>query len=448
MFHLTPFFIMTKVKSPVISLMMRKSKTNSKGEHPIVLTVSMSGRVEKASGVWLLEKHWDAQRQAVKRSCPNYLNVHQTLSNLKRKYEDKKMELEMANQPYTVKDILSEQSTTTYESKAYEDLVGLYRAHSGICNGTFKTYMQTYRRLSKSLGEGFSIDGITTAFIRKWMAQMLTEGLKGSNVFKHLKSCHTICMYALSKGLIASDPFYGVRINLEKTHRLYFLQNAHVRFIAEYLADMLKAEGGAERLHRRWGDEFAVGFFYILLKLNGAAPIDAALLRVKDVSRKVLGGEEYYQVQFRRRKTNVAVEVLWKVDWMSNMLLGSFLEGKGEDDYVYPILRGGEKDVVKTTGNVTRHLVVRLRRWLDEVINNVIKRWNGYFTDKVDYIYVDKVVYYTARHTLATNYLNSAGANPAELAQIMGRSVSGIGNYVHQLTDEESALQRLRRMSF
>ena len=66
----------------------------------------------------------------------------------------------------------------------------------------------------------------------------------------------------------------------------------------------------------------------------------------------------------------------------------------------------------------------------------------------IDVIDTGQVVYYSARHTLATHYLNSSGANAAELAAVMGRSVSGIGTYVHQLTDEQSTLLRLERLSF
>lgn len=440
---------MTKLKSPSINLMLRKSKVNSKGEHPLVLIVAMNGRVEKSTGIWLLDKHWDAQRQQVRKSCPNYLNVQHSLTLLVRECEDRKMELERSGVSYSLRDIIEGKKIVQSFNGRYKELMYNYIASKGITNGTAKTYIQSYNRLSVALGSDFLVRDISQGFIRSWMRSMMDEGLKGSNVLKLLKACHTICLYGVKKGVIHEDPFEGIKLGtLEKTHRLYHLSSVHVRLIREYLMDMLKADGGVDRLHRRWGNEFAVGLFYILLKMNGCAPIDAALLKVRDVNRKVIGGSEYYSVSFRRRKTGVAVDVLWKVDELSDLLLGGFLSGKSADDYVYPILVGNEKDVVKACGAVCSRLIVRLRKWLDKEINVVIERLNGLSEEKIDIIDTGQVVYYTARHTLATHYLNSSGANAAELAAIMGRSVSGIGTYVHQLTDEQSTLLRLERLSF
>lgn len=448
---------MTKVKSPQISLMMRRSKTNSKGEHPISLCVSMNGRVEKSSGIWLLEKHWDAQRQCVKRSCPNYLNVQHSLHSLLREAEDRKMELERLGQPYSPRDIVSPQKPTLVLSGRYEDVQYHYVTSKALNIGTIKTYSQVYNILLKSLGNGFLVSDITNGFIRNWMRDLSSSGMKTSNILKILKTCHTICLYALSKGLIDTDPFDGIRMGvLDKSHRVYYLETVHVKMIRELMEDMLGHWDGVawhwkndkvyERLHTRWTDEFSIGFFWVLLKMHGAAPIDAAMLRNRDVKMNWIDGEEYYCITFRRRKTHAEVVVNWKKDYLSDILLGDFLNVGDMDGYVYPILKGDEKDVVKACGAVCRGLIVRLRKLLDKVNERILGLVNeGQVINPID---TENVVYYTARHTLATLYINKDGANVAELAQIMGRSVSGIGTYVHQLTSEADTVARLKRLEF
>ena len=62
------------------------------------------------------------------------------------------------------------------------------------------------------------------------------------------------------------------------------------------------------------------------------------------------------------------------------------------------------------------------------------------------YLINNNTTLYSARHTFATIFINSEGAKTAELAQMMGRSVSGIDRYIKDLMGVEDVLRARDKM--
>ena len=62
------------------------------------------------------------------------------------------------------------------------------------------------------------------------------------------------------------------------------------------------------------------------------------------------------------------------------------------------------------------------------------------------YLISDNTTLYSARHTFATIFINSEGAKTTELAQMMGRSVSGIDRYIKDLMGVEDVLKARDKM--
>lgn len=56
-------------------------------------------------------------------------------------------------------------------------------------------------------------------------------------------------------------------------------------------------------------------------------------------------------------------------------------------------------------------------------------------------IEVGKVVMYTARHSRASNYLDTPGATVSALASMMGRSSNCISTYVHRIQQNKEVLK-------
>jgi predicted transcriptional regulator len=67
--------------------------------------------------------------------------------------------------------------------------------------------------------------------------------------------------------------------------------------------------------------------------------------------------------------------------------------------------------------------------------------------ENIDNFLIDeKTTLYSARHTFATIFINSEGAKTSELAQMMGRSVSGIDRYIKELMSIEDVLKARDKM--
>ncbi len=102
--------------------------------------------------------------------------------------------------------------------------------------------------------------------------------------------------------------------------------------------------------------------------------------------------------------------------------------------------------------------------WLKDLVDKYAdkplpkKLCKGYFDHKLvisknlnketiaNYYIDERTTFYSARHTFATIFINSEGAKTAELAQLMGRSVSGIDRYIKELMSIEDVLKARDKM--
>lgn len=51
---------MAKVSTATVRLVLKKNRKNKNDEYPVYIVVCFGGRVEKATGVSVKEKYWDA----------------------------------------------------------------------------------------------------------------------------------------------------------------------------------------------------------------------------------------------------------------------------------------------------------------------------------------------------------------------------------------------------
>ena len=58
----------------------------------------------------------------------------------------------------------------------------------------------------------------------------------------------------------------------------------------------------------------------------------------------------------------------------------------------------------------------------------------------------EKTTFYSARHTFASNFINSEGATAGELATLLGRNVSGIDRYIKELTTIQDIIAARNKM--
>ena len=140
--------------------------------------------------------------------------------------------------------------------------------------------------------------------------------------------------------------------------------------------------------------------------------------------------------EFKRKKTSRSVSIRLKRDIMTIIglehMLG-FAHG-----YVYPILKEGitDKQLLKMSAKWSQKAIGFVKEAFMSINEDIAKNnaVNGCNEPIVD---LNRLVFYTARHSFAMHYLNSSGSTVNGLASLMARSPETISTYIHQLTNDE-----------
>ena len=441
---------MAKLSSASIRLVQKMNRRMSDGSYPIYIVVCFHGRVEKSTGVSCLVRDWDSKREVVKRSCGNSVVLNQMLYSVKNRVIQRKNEFEFGEKAYTASMLLQDCVVDLNgKSNIYIDVMNRLMDERRLKDKTRKRYMYGYRKLCDYVGRNdFIIDELNLGFIKDFMGSLSVADSAKRDICACIASCWN---YAISKRLVdaADYPFNEFKFTqkYKDAQRDYCIDLVNMKKLREYFLDMViirngnrwtYVDGALERLQKRTSKEFGLCYFLAMYYLNGSAPTDVARLRVGDVSRIVIDGEDYYRVEFYRQKTHTSVSVRLKRNMFSIVLLEHFL-GFSRNGYVYPVInwREGMSDeqVQKSIDKCGEKAIVWVRKAFEEINQRTIESnvMNHCQEPLVD---VSKVVLYTARHSLASNYLNSPGATVRGCASLLSRSANTIACYIHSLSQD------------
>lgn len=161
---------------------------------------------------------------------------------------------------------------------------------------------------------------------------------------------------------------------------------------------------------------------------------DVALLKIDNCERISIEGVDYWKIEFKRQKTGVNVSVRLKRNVFSIIMLEHFL-GRSKSKYVYPIITNNADTFEKiiSCSNNFGGVAIKWVRKAFRVINQKTIEYNAKYDKEEPLVDISKVVLYTARHSFASNYLNSEGATVVGAASLLARSANTIATYIHQL---------------
>ena len=438
---------MVKLSTASVRLVQKKNRMNKVGEYPIYIVVCFGGRVEKATGVSCLERHWDSRREVIKAACPNSAVLNKMLSDIKGRVIDRKNELEYNGRIYTPS-MLLEGCKVDYNGKSniYIDVMNKLMSDRRLQTNTRNKYQYAYKKLVEYIGrKDFIIDELNVGFVKdfcKWLSV-------GDSTKRDICSCiASIWNYGIDRKLVNADEYPFAEFKFTQKYkdgiRDYCIDLVNIKKLKEYFLDMIierdgglwhYRDGALDRLHKRTSKEWGICWFLACFYLNGSAPTDVARLKVSDCSRIMIDGVDYWKVEFKRKKTGTVVNVRLKRDQFSIILLEQFL-GFSSDGYVYPVIGDAEGDAiqrrVKKYGEIA---ITWVREAFNEINEETIKSnvSNGLEEPLVD---CDKVVLYTARHSFASAYLNSEGATVRGAASLLSRSANTISVYIHALQND------------
>ena len=440
---------MAKLSSASIRLVQKMNRRMSDGSYPIYIVVCFHGRVEKSTGVSCLVRDWDSKREVVKRSCGNSVVLNQMLYNIKNRVIERKNDYEYNEKAYTASMLLEDCVVDLNgKSNVYVDIMNRLMDERRLADKTRKRYMYGYRKLCDYVGrKDFIIDELNVGFVKDFMRWLDVADSAKRDICACIASCWN---YAISKKLVSGDdyPFSEFKFTqkYKDTMRDYCIDLVNMRKLKEYWLDMVierngnlwhYREGALERLQKRTSKEFGLCYFLAMYYLNGSAPTDVARLKVSDVSRIMIEGEDYYKVEFNRKKTHTGVSVRLKRNMFSIILLEHFL-GFSRNGYVYPVISPNavtDEQVQKSIDKCGEKAIVWVREAFEEINQETI-RYNVENHCQEPLVDVSKVVMYTARHSLASNYLNSPGATVRGCASLLSRSANTIATYIHSLSQD------------
>ena len=437
---------MAKVNSATVRLVLKKNRKMRNGEYPVYLVVCYHGRLEHSCGVSCLSKHWDEKGERIK----NNPVQNKLIQDMKAKVIAKKNEYELESKQYTIHMLINALQENAVEASNLYGVVYLNLIEEKrLSEGSKRRYKHAYSLLVEFMGRNdFIIDELTVGIMKdfsKWMENKLQD----NTIKSVLATVASVWNYAISKKLADAslypfDEFKYLRVYKEKP-REYYLEKSHIVRLRDYFLDMVIERHGnrwtykgdaLDRLHLRYTKEFGILWFLMAYKMNGSAPVDVAKLRVEDCSRVSISGGDYWKIEFKRKKTSRSVSIRLKRDIMTVIglehMLG-FAHG-----YVYPILKEGitDKQLLKMSAKWSQKAI----GWVKEAfmsINEDIARDNVVKGCNEPTVDLNRLVFYTARHSFAMHYLNSSGSTVNGLASLMARSPETISTYIHQLTNDE-----------
>lgn len=439
---------MVKLSTASVRLVQKKNRMNKVGEYPIYIVVCFGGRVEKATGVSCLERHWDSRREVIKAACPNSAVLNKMLSDIKQKVIDRKNDFEYNGRIYTPS-MLLEDCKVDYNGKSniYIDVMNKLMSDRRLQTNTRNKYKYAYKKLVEYIGrKDFIINELNVGFVKdfcKWLSV-------GDSTKRDICSCiASIWNYGIDRKLVNADeyPFNEFKFTqkFKDGVRDYCIDLVNIKKLKEYFLDMIIVRNGSrwtyrdgalDRLHKRTSKEWGICWFLACFYLNGSAPTDVARLRTSDCSRIMIDGADYWKIEFKRKKTDTVVNVRLKRDMFSIILLEHFL-GFSSDGYVYPVIGDAEGDAIQRRVKKYGNIAIKWVREAFSVINEETIRSNVSNGLEEPLVDVNKVVLYTARHSFASAYLNSEGATVRGAASLLSRSANTISVYIHALQNDK-----------
>lgn len=434
-----------KTTQATVNLVLNEQRKNKAGLCPVVLRVFWKGRKDRQTGIYVAKSQWSVKEQRVKPTHPESVTLNQRLLELKDKVIQRRNALVAKGLDYTIDDLLSERELLSYGSSLVSILDGMV-IDKGLSQNTVMAYKASLKRLS-SVGVN-SLTDVNPDAIQGICKRLKGLGLGDSTINMTLASLGSLWGYCQSKGFVE-----GYLFQKYKFWKQYRIQERRIsvtqKDLDKLLGDFLNRSVIADAVMGQWcytdcaerdlmnrnSVLFAQCCFLMGYYCQGLAFCDLVRIKSENISVIEVKGKEYYRIKgLKRKKTNrpikeIVIEVTNEIMPLFEIFIRSM---DSRDGFLLPVLGGyGYKDA-KQISEATGSCSTVVNRGIRTAFERCGLNSEG-------------VSYYTCRHAWATNYILSGG-NPIYLAEMMGRSMSGIFRYVNSLTSVEKVIKERERV--
>ena len=197
-----------------------------------------------------------------------------------------------------------------------------------------------------------------------------------------------------------------------------------------------------------------------MLKLNGSAPVDVALLKTDNFSNKVIVDEQgrshdYYCFDFQRSKTGMHVRPRIRCDGLAKAVFQPLIDSAQlRDGYIFPIVQNDSHSIKQNRTDegircAVQHIACTTKKKMKmvcEEINKEVEQINRETGQCRPLINISQLSCYNMRHSFAMAYLSTPGANVNALATLLARSPNTIGTYITQLSNDQQLVHLVEEM--
>ena len=422
-----------KVSKATVSLQVRSARKDNDGLSPVNVVVCWCGeRKSLSAGVKVNASLWDAKKQIVKAKHPNSSVINSKLRSLVSSVESRIEELDASGKPYSASDCLmfdglSDDSadvvSKAVSGRTLQSLSLKYINALGLRKNTIQGHAVARKKFAELFGVDFDLGGLDDGKL-KHFASHLSSTMSEGSVRALVSRVSGVYNWAVDSGFLEGcQPIrwhYGRQLKMAR--RMYCLPEDVVKKMFEWVIGKY-GDAGVGYTNK----PNAVLCFCSMFLIGGIAPADFASLRAENVTDVEVDGVGYWKVSFRRRKTSQSASImLCKDDLKNKICFGNYLSTCDErGGYIFPILTGDGDELVRVN-NVMKRLKKKLVEW--------------FYAEGIE-IDADKLSFYCARHSFASVYANQPKASLRGLSTLMGRSVSGIDTYVHQLNSDAELVE-------
>lgn len=478
-----------KKEKATIKLVLRTNKKLANGEHPIMLRVNWHRkRAEKSTGFSCKECNWSSSSECIKLVgkdlVPNAKKINAVIQNLKNDANEILNKFLYEGKDYSAQLIIDCLNGGNSIS-VVRDLNGLVDEYIAVNHLKIETIL-SIRGIQKHFLEYMEKDNVYLIDVKKVNASgfgrwCYEQGFKNNTIRTNIQKMKALFRYAEEIEAIPSNPFKFFnegKVYKAETNKQALTKDIMLLFKQFYKRKVSNMGANVEKKFLVVGNEiFACNVFLLCYMFQGLALIDMAKLRLENVDSTRITDElnKYLVINTKRSKTHKPVPIAVRMDDLTILLITPYLKYMAEHNYLLPILSDNDDTEVK---------VLNKMRYATSAINKNLKKiWNeynmwvkhiteeyggvslpsqgiykGYFEHRLVHdIGIDKdniekflisenTTLYSARHTFATIFINSEGAKTSELAQMMGRSVSGIDRYIKDLMGVEEVLRARDKM--